>query len=74
MQNFLSDSSAKNNFLGLFNVVSANITELEEVPVQSINQIVDVESYIKKYAETFYYRQFEHFTNSYNTFRKEAEI
>ncbi|AGL02543.1 copper amine oxidase N-terminal domain-containing protein [Desulfoscipio gibsoniae] len=48
---FIADKENKDNFIGLFNIKSARIAEIKEVPIDSIKSFIDVEKYLEKYSD-----------------------
>ena len=48
---FIANKENKDNFIGLFNIKSAKIAEIKEVPIDSIKPFVGVEKYLEKYSD-----------------------
>lgn len=53
---FLEDEQNKSNGIGYFNIQSAKLVEIKELPLESAKPFVDVDKYIEQYgsAKVFY--------------------
>lgn len=51
MLSFIANKENKDNFIGLFNIRSAKISEIKEIPNHSANKFVDVDKYLDEYRD-----------------------
>lgn len=51
MLSFIADKESKENCLGLFNVKSAKILEIKEIPADSAGKFVNEDKYLEKYGD-----------------------
>lgn len=51
MLSFIGNKENKDNFIGIYNIKSAKITEIKEIPLVSARKFIDVNKYLEKYKD-----------------------
>ncbi len=51
LHSFMADTTNKDNFIGLYDITSARISEIKELPIKSVYPFVDVKNYMENYGK-----------------------
>ncbi len=66
---FIADKQNRDNYIGLFNIKSAKISEIKEVSLDFAKKFIDVEKYIKEYNDIkVFYLGIDYTVNSESMF------